>query len=268
MKIVIGIVLIALVLLGLIAYLILMLNAREMIFCGDVQNETGTSASVTRVYTTDLSANETLSEIIVKMNESQDGSVQVTDLTEVLAQYQNIIYAPVFTVSVEQIDTSTYIINGSVFNGIDENGNEAVPDYRYKDMNLSTVVTNGTVIAAQNVYDNEQAADNTDPIFIQRQQVIDPIVKGDASEAAFALQDCSSFRVIVHGDSVQNLPEVTFVYVYNVDAENPLDFTSISNDSLAVTMKIAYDGNGKLTPQYDLVKTITADTASLISGIN
>ena len=33
-------------------------------------------------------------------------------------------------------------------------------------------------------------------------------------------------------------------------------------------MKIAYDGNGKLTPQYDLVKTITADTASLISGLN
>ena len=54
MKIVIGIVLISLVLLGLIAYLVLMLNAREMIFCGDVQNQTGTSASVTRVYTLSL----------------------------------------------------------------------------------------------------------------------------------------------------------------------------------------------------------------------
>lgn len=94
MKIVIGIVLIALVIMGLAAYLVLMLNAREMIFCGDVKNDSGTATAVTRVYTTDLSANETLSEIIVKMNESQDGAVQVQDLTEVLAQYQNIIYAP------------------------------------------------------------------------------------------------------------------------------------------------------------------------------
>ena len=88
MKIVIGIVLIALVIMGLAAYLVLMLNAREMIFCGDVKNDSGTATAVTRVYTTDLSANETLSEIIVKMNESQDGAVQVQDLTEVLAQYQ------------------------------------------------------------------------------------------------------------------------------------------------------------------------------------
>ena len=131
MKIVIGIVLIALVLLGLIAYLVLMLNAREMIFCGDVQNQTGTSASVTRVYTTDLSANETLSEIIVKMNESQDGSVAVEDLTTVLAQYQNIIYAPVFTVDIQQVDTATYIINGTVYNGIDANGNEAAFLYNW-----------------------------------------------------------------------------------------------------------------------------------------
>ncbi len=262
MKIVIGIVLIALVLLGLIAYLVLMLNAREMIFCGDVKNDGGTSAAVTRVYTTDLSANETLSEIIVKMNESEDGAVQVADLTEVLAQYQNIIYAPVFTVSVEQVDTSTYIVNGSVYNGIDENGNEAVPDYRYRDMNVSTVVTNGTIIAAQNVYD-EDKEENENEDFIQRQSVIDPVVKGEASEAAFALQDCSSFRAIVHGTDAQNLPEVTLVYVYNVDAENPLDFTSISNDSLAITMRLAYDEAGNLSPEYELVRTITADTEAM-----
>ncbi len=265
MKIVIGIVLIALVLLGLIAYLVLMLNAREMIFCGDVQNQTGTSASVTRVYTTDLSANETLSEIIVKMNESQDGSVAVEDLTTVLAQYQNIIYAPVFTVDIQQVDTATYIINGTVYNGIDANGNEAEPDYRYRDMNLGTVVTDGTIIAAQNVYD-EDKEENTDPVFIQRQNVIDPVIKGEASEASFALQDCSSFRMIVHGTNTQTLPVVTFVFIYNVDAENPLDFTSISNDSLAVNMTIAYDDKGELAPTYELVKTVTADTEELING--
>ena len=131
MKVVIGIVLISLVILGLIAYMILMLNAREMIFCGDLKNENGTNAQITRVYTTDLNANETLSEIIVKMNESDTESVQKSDITEVLAQYQNIIYAPVFTISVTQADSSTYIIDGQVLNGLDENGDPASPDYRH-----------------------------------------------------------------------------------------------------------------------------------------
>lgn len=153
MKVVIGIVLISLVILGLIAYMILMLNAREMIFCGDLKNENGTNAQITRVYTTDLNANETLSEIIVKMNESDTESVQKSDITEVLAQYQNIIYAPVFTISVTQADSSTYIIDGQVFNGLDENGDPASPDYRHSKMQLNTVVTNGRIIAAQNVYD-------------------------------------------------------------------------------------------------------------------
>ena len=49
MKVVIGIVLISLVILGLIAYMILMLNAREMIFCGGLKNENGTNAQITRV---------------------------------------------------------------------------------------------------------------------------------------------------------------------------------------------------------------------------
>ena len=41
---------------------------------------------------------------------------------------------------------------------------------------------------------------------------------------------------------------------------NPRDFTSISNDSLAVNMKIAFDDNGRLAPTYELIKTVTADT--------
>lgn len=268
MKIVIGIVLIALVLLGLIAYLVLMLNAREMIFCGDVQNSGGNSASVTRVYTTDLSANETLSEIIAKMNESTTDSVEISTLTEVLAQYQNIIYAPVFTVSVQQVDNSTYIIDGSVYNGLDENGDAAVTDYQYKDMNLSTVVTNGRILAAQNIYDDgtAEASANEEPSFIQRDTVIDPLVTGADSEAAFALKDCSSFRVIVNGSDFTALPEITFVWLYNVNAANPLDFTSLSNDSLAMNMKIAFDENGQLAPQYELVKTVTADFAQPEAG--
>ena len=260
MKVVIGIVLISLVILGLIAYMILMLNAREMIFCGDLKNENGTNAQITRVYTTDLNANETLSEIIVKMNESDTESVQKSDITEVLAQYQNIIYAPVFTISVTQADSSTYIIDGQVLNGLDENGDPASPDYRHSKMQLNTVVTNGRIIAAQNVYDGTaEAQDIQDVVFTERQRVIDPIVTGADSEAAFAFQDCDSFRVIVNSSDFTQMPSITFVYVYNVDAVNPLDFTQISNDSLAVKMDLSHDNNGKLAASYELIKTVTAD---------
>lgn len=262
MKFVIGIILVVLVVMGLAAYLVLMLNAREMIFCGDVTNTGGDSASVTRIYTTDISADETLSEIILKMNESETGSLPVSDLTEILAQYQNIIYAPVFTFSVQQADTSTYIIDGSVYNGLDENTEPAETDYRYQKMQLNTVVTNGRIIAAQNVYgdgaDSEQ--DEGLGVFTERQRVIEPLVSGADSEAAFAFQDCSSFRVIVNSSEFKADPEITFVFVYNVDAVNPLDFTSISNDSLAVNLKLTYNDKGVLTPTYTLVKTVTADT--------
>lgn len=260
MKVVIGIVLITLVLLALIAYLVLMLNAREMIFCGDVKNEGGTSASVTRVYTTDLSANETLSEIIVKMNESETETLAISELTEVLAQYQNIIYAPVFNVSVSQVDSSTYIIDGSVYNGLTEDGEAAETDYRYQNMQLNAVVNNGRIIAAQNVYEeDEQQEEEESKVFTERQRVIEPLVTGADSEAAFALQDRSSFRVIVNGSEFREMPSVTFVFVYNVDALNPLDFTSISNDSLAINMQISFDENGNLAPTYELIKTITAE---------
>ena len=264
MKIVIGIVLITLMILGLSLYLVLMLNAREMIYCGDIKNDSGTSASVTRVYTTDISGDETLSEIILKMNESETETVQISDLTEILAQYQNIIYAPVFQVSVQQVDEATYIIDGSVYNGLDENAEPAETDYRYKKMQLNAVVNNGRIIAAQNIYDDGQdgqdEAEEGLGTFVERQRVIEPLVSGADSEAAFAMQDCSSFRVIVNSTEFRELPEITFVYVYNVDAVNPLDFTSITNDSLAISMKIAFDEKGRLAPTYDLVKTITADT--------
>ncbi|MGN1339262.1 MAG: hypothetical protein ACI4WS_03130 [Oscillospiraceae bacterium] len=263
MKIVIGIVLLVLVITGLGVYLVMMLNAREMIFCGDVTNAGGESASVTRVYTADISANETLSEIIAKMNEAETETLQISELTEILAQYQNIIYAPVFTFSVQQVDSATYIIDGSVYNGLDENAEPTDTDYRYQNMQLNTVVTNGTIIAAQNVYGDGADSEQEDEglgVFTERQRVIEPLVSGADSEAAFAFQDCSSFRVIVNSTEFRADPEITFVFVYNVDAVNPLDFTSISNDSLAVNLKLSYNDNGVLTPTYSLMKTVTADT--------
>ena len=262
MKVVIGIVLVALVMLGLAVYLVLMLNAREMIFCGDVKNDGGTATSITRIYTTDISADETLSEIIVKMNESETESLPISDLTEILAEYQNIIYAPVFKLSVQQVDNSTYIIDGSVYNGLDENAEPTETDYRYQNMQLNAVVTNGRIIAAQNIYDDGTQEDSDEGLgtFTERQRVIEPLVSGADSEAAFVMQDRSSFRVIVNSSEFIAKPEVTLVYVYNVDAVNPLEFTSISNDSLAISMKIAFDDNGRLQPTYEILKTITAET--------
>lgn len=264
MKIIIGIVLVSVLILGLAAYLILMLNAHEMIFCGDVKNQSGADLQVTRVYTTDLNANETLSEIILKMNQTNGDSVPISDITGVLAQYQNIIYAPVVSLSAEQADTSTYVINGSVLNGLAEDGTEAVTDYRYKDMQISAIVTNGRVLAAQNIYDQELSDQQTDDgkVFKERQTVIEPIVTGADSEASFALTDCTHFRLIVNGSDFQELPEITFVFMYNVNAENPLDFTSVSNDSLAVSMKMEYDANGKLLPTYEFIRTLTEEEAA------
>ena len=264
MKIIIGIVLVSVLILGLAAYLILMLNAHEMIFCGDVKNQSGADLQVTRVYTTDLNANETLSEIILKMNQTNGDSVPISDITGVLAQYQNIIYAPVVSLSAEQADTSTYVINGSVLNGLAEDGTEAVTDYRYKDMQISAIVTNGRVLAAQNIYDQELSDQQTDDgkVLKERQTVIEPIVTGADSEASFALTDCTHFRLIVNGSDFQELPEITFVFMYNVNAENPLDFTSVSNDSLAVSMKMEYDANGKLLPTYEFIRTLTEEEAA------
>ena len=68
-----------------------------------------------------------------------------------------------------------------------------------------------------------------------------------------------SFRVIVNSSDFTQTPSITFVYVYNVDAVNPLDFTQISNDSLAVKMDLSHDNNGKLAASYELIKTVTAD---------
>ena len=122
MKIVLGILLVALLVGALILYLVLMLNAHDMVYCGDIKNGEGETARVTRVYTTDLNANETLSEIVRTMNDSESGSVSSTELTDILSQYQNIIYAPVFSVTLTQADVSTYILSGSVYNGLTELG--------------------------------------------------------------------------------------------------------------------------------------------------
>lgn len=257
MKIVIGIILIVLLIGAFTAYLILVLNAHQMIFCGDVANDEGRSATVTRVYTADIHANETLSEIVAAMNSTENAALPVTELTEILAEYQSIIYAPVFTVSSRQLDTVTFEVTGSVYNGLDEKGNPVQNDYLYKNLRLNAVVQNGEIIAVNNVYPVDEDAD--EDVLVERQTTIDPIITDEGHASVFALEDCDSFRLIFRGTN--EIPaEMTFVYTYDVQAENPLDFTGLEDGALGVTMTVAFNEEGDYDPEYGMVKTITIET--------
>lgn len=255
MKFVIGIILVALLILALVGYLVLMLNAHEMVFCGDIANTEGAAAYMTRIYTTDLSADETLSEIVLAMNNNEDGVVAVDELTEILATYQNIIYAPVFSLALEKADENTYVLSGSVFNGITDDGEPAEPDYIFKNLALTTAVTNGVVLAAQNVY---PLGEDGDPEFVERKLVVDPIVTDENRGAAFAFSECDSFRLVFTATGTE-LPSVTLVYTYDVQAINPLDFTSMEDGLLACTYTVAYNKDGKLEPVLKMERMITAE---------
>ncbi len=257
MKIVIGIVLVALVIGALVLYLILMLNAHDMIFCGDIINENGRNADVTRVYTSDLIANETLSEIVAAINETEGDNVSVEELTVILAEYQSIIYAPVFLFDAEKVDTSTFIVTGSIYNGINEKGEPTTNDYLFDNLRLNVVVENGMVLAAQNVYP-EVEDKKGDEAFVQRNSVIEPIITDEGAAAAFAFEDTDSFRFIIKG--TEDVPaEVTFVYTYDITTENPLDFTGMEDGALAVSMTVAYDEDGMFDPVYDIVKNVVVE---------
>ena len=253
MKIVIGIVLILLLVGALAAYLILMLSAQEMIFCGDIKNNEENGTSVTRVYITDYSANETLSEIVDAVNASDGESVSVEDITEILAEYQSIIYAPVFNISSEQIDTSTYVVEGSIYNGIDAKGNPSQHDYTYENLRLSAVVQNGAMVSAENIYALEK--DQVGKL-VEREKTIAPIIIDEFSTASFAFEDCDSFRLIFQG-TAEIPPIVTFVFTYDVVAESPMNFTHVENGVLALSLEVAQDENGWYTPDYDFVRNIT-----------
>lgn len=259
MKIIIGIVLVVLLMGGLAAYLILMLNAHQMIFCGDISNENGAVASVTRVYTTDLSANETLSEIVTAVNSAEGDTLSIEELTVILAEYQSVIYAPVFLVNAQQIDSNTYEVTGSVYNGVNEKGEPEQNDYVYRNMRLNAVLQNGDIIAVNNIYPEDKEADPDK--LVERNKVIDPIITDEGAAAVFALESCDSFRLLFQGNA--ELPaEMTFVYTYDVVGENPLDFTGINDGALGLTMTVAFNDEGEFDPTYSLVKTITVEKDS------
>ncbi|MGN0679066.1 MAG: hypothetical protein ACI4JS_05320 [Oscillospiraceae bacterium] len=259
MKIVIGIILVTLILAGLGLYLYFMLTSHELVYCGDITQVSGNRIYITRVYTSDLNANETLSEIVTTMNDNEEGNITAEEMTEILATYQNIIYAPVVMLDLEQKDNNTFVLSGSVFNGLDEEGEPVQPDFSYKNLVLTAGLSRGEILAAQNVY-SEDVDEEGEPEFKERLKVVDPILIEENMGAAFAFNDCDSFRMVFNG--IPEVPaSVTLALTYDVVADNPLNFTSLSDGAMGMTVTVAYDEAGRLTPELTMSRVYTSGEA-------
>ncbi len=257
MKVVIGIILVALVLAGLGAYLYFMLNSHDLIYCGDITQVSGNRVYITRVYTSDLNANETLAEIVTTMNDNEEGNITAEEMTEILATYQSVTYAPVVMLEIEQKDTNTYVLSGSVYNGLNDDGEPDETDYKYKDLVLTAGLANGEILAAQNVYPEDEEEDEGEPEFQERARVVDPIIIEENKGAAFAFGDCDSFRMVFNG--IADVPaSVTIALTYDVVADNPLNFTSLSSGAMGMTVTVAFDEAGRLVPELDMSRVYSA----------
>lgn len=254
MRLVIGIILVVLLAAALVGYLILVLNTDQMIYCGDISSQDASRNYITRIYTTDLSADEVLGEIVTTMSSTEEDNIPVEELTRILATYQDIIYAPVFVLDMQQIDESTYVLSGSIYNGLKDNGEPADTDYGYKDLGLVAGITNGTVVAAQNVYpivENKSGEIE----FQTRKEVVDPIVTDNGAGAAFAFKDCDSFR-LVFTETDALTASISLAYTYDVVAVSPFDFTSVDGGVMYLTVEVAYNDAGALEPVYTLERGI------------
>lgn len=249
MKIVIGIILVVIIVAALVLYLVLLMNSHNLAFCGDIRQSEGGSMSVTRIYTADFNANQTLSEIVNRMNDNEEGNMTADELTEILATYQNIIYAPKFIFNLTQEDTNTYVLEGSVYNGTDEEGQPINADFTYRNLTVNAGVPSGKILAAQNVYKDGYDADGT-PVFTERKSVVDPVVIG-ADQAAIAFRDFDSYRIVF--TTIEEVPaSITLAFTYEVVAQNPLDFTNIQNGAMAVTITASSDERGEFTPTIEM----------------
>lgn len=255
MKVVFGIVLVTLLLAGLALYVLFVLNAHDLIFCGDITQVTGGDMFITRVYTSDLNADETLSQIVATMNDKEDGNMTAAEMTEILAEYQNIIYAPVVMMSLEQKDTNTFVLTGSIVNGLNEDGEPTEPDYSYKNLMLTAGLERGEILAAQNVYPDD-TDEEEEPEFFERNKVVDPILVDNNMGAAFAFTDCDSFRLVFRG--MDEVPaSLTLALTYDVVAQNPLNFTSLNDGAMGMTVTVSYDDGGRLVPTLSMSRVYT-----------
>ena len=260
MKVVFGIILTVVLLAALVLYILLMLNSHDLTYCGDAIGQDGNKCTVTRVYTADLNADETLSEIVNTMNNAESGNISAQDLTEILTTYQNVIYAPVFTYELTKEDDRTFVLTGSVYNGLDKDGNPIQSDFYYTDLTLTAGLPKGKVLAAQNIYSGDVGEDG-EPAFTERNGIVDPVLIDEGAGAAFAFRDCDSFRIVFTG--IDEAPaSITLAYTYNVVAENPLNFTHIEGGAMGITITEAYDDSGRLTPvvESERVYEILTDT--------
>lgn len=255
MKVVIGIIIAALIAAIAAIFLLFVMRSHDLVLCGDIPQKNGNQMYVTRVYTYDVDANSTLTQIIDKMNSNTEGHISAIEMTEILSEYQTIVYAPVFTYTLTQEGNNTYVLSGSVFNGLDENGEPSSTDYIYKDLTLTVGVTNGgKMLAAQNVYDDD-INDEGKPEFRERKKVVEPLLFNEETEAAFAFTNCSSFRIVFTSkDDIP--PEITLVYKFNVGAQNLLNFSSSKNNIMAVTISGEFDDMDRLQPTIEMNRKI------------
>lgn len=257
MKVVIGIIIAALIAAIAAVLLLFVLRSHDLVLCGDVPQTNGNQMFVTRIYTYDVDANSTLSTIIEKMNSKTEGQLTAAEMTEILSEYQTVVYAPVFTYTLTQEGKDTYVLTGSAFNGLNEEGKESEDsDYTYKDLTLTIGVKDGKLLAAQNVYpDEEDVEDGEPPEFKERKKVVDPILVNNGAEAAFAFDECKSFRVVFTGK--EDVPaEITLAYTFDVGAQNIFNFSGSKDNVLGVTIKGEYDDLGRLAPTIEMNRSI------------
>ncbi|MCI7759209.1 MAG: hypothetical protein MSH49_04205, partial [[Eubacterium] saphenum] len=89
--------------------------------------------------------------------------------------------------------------------------------------------------------------------------VVDPVLLDGNAGAAFSFTDCDSFRLVFTG--VEDVPAtIKLAFTYDVDAQNPLNFTSIRGGALGLTLTEAYDESGRLKPTVTLEKVYTVKT--------
>ncbi|MBD5129251.1 MAG: hypothetical protein HDT43_04940 [Ruminococcaceae bacterium] len=249
MKVAIGIILVAIIMAALVLYLVLIMNSHDLAFCGDIPQTDGSNVSVTRIYTADFNANETLSEILNRMNSNESGNMSAEELTEILATYQDISYAPVFLFNLAQEDNNTFVLSGSVYNGITPEGAPITADFMYRNLTLTAGVPDGKMLAVQNVYSDYD--EDGEPSFKERKKVVDPVLMDDDKVAAFAFRECDSFRIVF--TAIEGIPaSITLAFEYEVVAQNPLDFTNLPNGKMGVTITADYDDRGALTPQVEM----------------
>ena len=252
MKIVVGVILLIIVIAALGFFIFLVLNSHDLTYCGDLKGQNGNTQVVTRVYTADLNADETLSQIVAAVNDGETGNLSSEEMTEILATYQNIIYAPVFTFTLEQVDDDTYVLTGSVYNGINEEGEPTVPDFYYRNLTLTAGIPNGKILAAQNIY-SQDVDENGDYEFVERKNVVDPVILDNGMAAAFAFKECDTYRMVFTREEGMET-SITLGFTYEVVASNPLNFTSIKDGAMGVTVLAKYDEAGRFTPELKLEK--------------